>query len=68
MNTETILMLSIFQEAYPFGSMRVSPEEYRGCFGFEIDRVGRVLRYLGLAQDDRSDLCWKATPILMQRR
>jgi hypothetical protein len=66
MRNETILMILIFQEAYPLGSMRVRPEEYLDHFGFEVDRIGRVLKYLGLAQDGRSDLCWTATPMLMR--
>ena len=66
MQNDTILMISIFQEVYPLGTTKMSPEDYFDYFGFEIDRVGRVLRYLGLAQDDRSDLCWKPTPILMK--
>ena len=66
MNTETILMIEVFQEAYPLGSMRVGPEEYRDFFGFEIDRMGRILKYLGLAQAAaRSELGWKPKPILM---
>jgi hypothetical protein len=65
MQNETILMLSIFQEAHPL-SMRVRPEEYLDRCDFEIDRMGRVLKYLGLAQGGRSDLCWKPTPMLMK--
>jgi hypothetical protein len=66
MNTETILMIEIFQEADPLGSMRVSPEEYLDSCDFEIDRIGRVFKYLGLAQGGQSDLCWQPTPMLMK--
>ena len=66
MNTETILMIEIFQEADPLGSIRVSPEEYLDRCDFEIDRIGRVFKYLGLAQGGQSDLCWQPTPMLMK--
>jgi hypothetical protein len=67
MHNDTIPMISIFQEGYSLGSMRASPEEYLEHFGFEIDRMGRVPRYLGLAQGPaRSDLGWKAAPMLMK--
>jgi hypothetical protein len=67
MQNETILMISIFQEAYPLDEIRRSPEEYLDHFGFEIDRMGRVLKYLGLARVEAgSGLGWKAESMLMK--
>jgi hypothetical protein len=67
MQNETILIISIFQKAYPLGPIAVSPEEFLDDFGFEIDRMGRGLKYLGLARDAaRSDLGWKPAPLLMK--
>jgi hypothetical protein len=67
MNTETILVLSIFQEAYPLDKAKVSTEDYLAHFEFEIDRIGRVLKYLELAQAAaQSELGWKPKPILMK--
>src|ERR1700730_5108236 len=66
MQNDTLLLISIFQEACPL-SMRVRPEEYLDHFDFEIDRMGRVLKYLELAQGSaRSDLGWKPAPMLMK--
>src|SRR5260370_21279031 len=67
MQNETILMISIFLEAYPLYQTKVSPEEYLDQFGFEIDWIGRVLKCLGLAQPaTQSDFGWKPVPMLMK--
>jgi hypothetical protein len=67
MKNETILMVSIFQQAYPLDETKVSAEEYLDHFGFEIDRIGRVFKCLGLAQPAPSDFGdWKPAPMLMK--
>jgi hypothetical protein len=67
MQNETILMISIFQEAYPLGQTKVSPEEYLDSLDFEIDRIGRVFECLELTQPaTQSDFGWKLAPMLMK--
>jgi hypothetical protein len=66
MNMETILMISIFQEAYPLDKAKVSAEDYLAHCEFEIETLGDLFKYLGLAQAAaRSELGWKPKPILM---
>jgi hypothetical protein len=65
MNTETILMILILQEI--FDDPEGSPKDFLADFAFEIEQIGRLLNYLGLAQTSaRSDLGWKPTPMLMK--
>jgi hypothetical protein len=65
MNTETILMISIFQGA--LGDSEARPKDELADFAFEIEQIGRLLNYLGLAQAAaRSDLGWKPRPMLMK--
>jgi hypothetical protein len=65
MQNDTILMISIFQEA--FGDPEARPKEYLAEFSFEIEKIGQLLNYLGLAQASaRSDLGWKPKPVLMR--
>jgi hypothetical protein len=68
MRNETILMLSIFQHANPLGPIAVTPEEFLDHFEFEIDRMGLVLKCLGLAQTaaQSDDFVWKPAPMLIK--
>jgi hypothetical protein len=68
MRNDSILTISIFQEAYPLDETKVSAEEYLDHFGFEIDRIGRVFKCLGLTQPaTRSDdFAWNPAPMLMK--
>ena len=46
----------------------MNPDEYRDALDAEIDQLGRVLKYLGLAQTAaaRSDFGWEPAPLLMK--
>ena len=63
---ETLLMVSIFQQAFPLDP-EGSLNDYMAFFALEIDRTCRVLEYLGLAERALgSHLGWKPTPRLMK--
>ena len=65
MQNDTILMISIFQEI--FDRPEGNPKDFLADFAFEIEQIGRLLNYLGLAQASaRSDLGWKPAPMLME--
>ena len=67
MQNETILMTSIFKVADYVGAIEFTAKEDLPKFKFEIDRTGRVLKFLGLAKEAaRSALGWKPTPRLME--
>jgi hypothetical protein len=60
LDTESLLMVSIFQKAYP---LRHQPPAaiFLHHFGFEINRTCRVLKLLGLAEEASSTLGFKLT-------
>jgi hypothetical protein len=65
MQNDEVLMISIFQQI--FGDPEASPKDYLADVAFEIEQMGQLLKYLGLAQASaRSDLGWKPAPMLMQ--
>jgi hypothetical protein len=64
-DNETALLVSIFQKANPIGASSVA--DYLGHFEFEIDRMGSVLRFLGLAKkSNKCDLVWAPNQRLMR--
>jgi hypothetical protein len=61
----TVLLVSIFQKANPIGPSSVA--DYLAHFEFEIDRMGSVLRFLGLAKkSNQCDLVWAPNHRLMR--
>jgi hypothetical protein len=61
----TVLLVSIFQKANPIGPSSVA--DYFAHFEFEIDRMGSVLRFLGLAKkSNQCDLVWAPNHRLMR--
>jgi hypothetical protein len=63
---DTELLVAIFRKANPL-EPQSSVAEYLHHFEFEIDRVGRALRFLGLAeQSDQCDLGWAPNRRLMR--
>jgi hypothetical protein len=61
----TVLLVSIFQKANPIGPCSVA--DYLAHFEFEIDRMGSVLRFLGLAKkSNQCDLVWAPNHRLMR--
>jgi len=65
-NNETALLAAIFQEANPL-EPQSSVDEYLHHFAFEIDRMGRVLRFLGLAtMSNECGLDWAPNHRLMR--
>lgn len=66
MQNDTLLLISIFQEACPLDKAKVSAEDYLAHCEFEIETLGDLFKYLGLAQAAaRSELGWEPKPILM---
>jgi hypothetical protein len=64
-DNEAVLLVAIFQKANPL-EPQPSVAEYLRHFRFDIDRVGRVLRFLGLAEESgKSDLGCAPTGRLM---
>jgi hypothetical protein len=67
MQNDTVLMTSIFKVTSYVGAKEFTTNEDLPTFKFEIDRTGRVLKFLGLAKEAaRSDLGWKPMPRLME--
>lgn len=65
-DNETVLLVAIFQQANPL-EPQSSVAEYLDYFGFEIDRMGRVLQFLGLAKkSNQCDLVWAPNHRLMR--
>ena len=61
MTIDCILMISIFQQAFPLDP-EGDVEDYIALFAPEIDRLGRVLKFLGLAERaPKSRIMWKPT-------
>jgi hypothetical protein len=64
-DNDTVLLVSIFQKANPIGPSSVA--DYLAHFEFEIDRMGSVLRFLGLAKkSNQCDLVWAPNHRLMR--
>jgi hypothetical protein len=64
LDTESLLMVSIFQKAYPL-SPKPPAAIFLHHFGFEIDRTCRVLKLLGLAEEASSTLGFKPSHCLI---
>lgn len=63
---DTQLLAALFQRAYPL-EPQPSAAEYLHHFEFEIDRLGRLLRFLGLAEaSHQSGLGWAPRRWLMR--
>jgi hypothetical protein len=60
----TELLVAICQKANPFPP-RPSVADYLEHYEFELDLMGRLLRFLGLAEDSDEDLGWAPTRRLM---
>jgi hypothetical protein len=66
MDIETMLLISIFQKAYPVGSA-LTAERFVRQFEVQIDRTGHVLQFLGLAVKVKSSpIGFKPTPRLVE--
>jgi hypothetical protein len=64
-DNDTVLLVSIFQKANPIDPSSVA--DYLAHFEFEIDRMGSVLRFLGLAKkSNQCDLVWVPNHRLMR--
>jgi hypothetical protein len=63
-DNDTMLLVSIFQKANPIGPSSVA--DYLAHFEFEIDRMGSVLRFLGLAKKSNRVLNWAPNHRLMR--
>jgi hypothetical protein len=65
-DNETVLLVTIFQKANPL-EPQSSVAEYLHYFEFEIDRMGSVLQFLGLAKkSNQCDLVWAPNHRLMR--
>jgi hypothetical protein len=66
------LMIAIFQAAYPIWNDVKKEDEadqtrYVKCCASDIERLGRIFKFLGLAEDDKqSVLGWKPTAKLIR--
>jgi hypothetical protein len=63
---ETELLVAIFQQAYPL-EPQPSVGEYLHHFEFEVDQLGRLLRFFGLAEaSEQSVVGWAPSHRLMR--
>jgi hypothetical protein len=66
LDIESNLMVAMFQEAYPIGDTETVAGEYLACRSADIERLGRVLKFLGLAEaSTKCGLGWKPTGVLL---
>jgi hypothetical protein len=64
-HNETVFLVALMQEANPLNQSDVA--DYLDYFGFEIDRMGSVLRFLGLAKkSNQCELGWAPNHRLMR--
>ena len=65
LDTESLLLVSIFQKAYPL-SPQPSAEMFQHHFAVEINETCGVLKLLGLVEQASSNLGFKPTPRLLK--
>ena len=69
-DNDTQLMVSILQEVFQLeGYEEHDPVKYVKTYEWEIEEVGQLLAYLGLAKPDtQSALGWRPTHLLLDQR